>query len=1123
MKTIAKTFAAGLLSVAMLFGAVAPVSAASGLTASQVQSILSLLSSFGADAATIANVQAALNGEATSGTGSSSNSGTGFQWTRNLTIGDTGNDVLELQKFLNSDPATRIASSGVGSPGNETNYYGSLTAAAVAKFQEKYASDILAPLGLSKGTGYFGTSTRAKANALNAGSSSNDNGNNNPPVVSGNGLSVSLAPDSPNGSALVQGQAIAELAKFKFVNQNSTDMKITNLTFNRIGVSNDDTLTDVYLYNGASRLTDSAAVTNSQFSYNEPAGIFTIPAGSSMMISVRSNIAANTNGQQVGAELVSVGASGPLDASVSLPIRGGLQTISAADLATVDFNATTLPTASSADPQTDFTIWQNTVTVGTTDVDFESFTLEQIGSVKPGDITNMRLYVDGKQVGNVVDSTKVVSGDDVIVFDMTSNPVRLATGGRVIKVVGDIVGGSSDTFAFSLRRASDARFVDTELHQPVTATANGSTFTARTATTITVNAGTMSVTKANNSPTDSIATNATNVLLASFEFRASGEDVKVNDLNVKALTTGANGGLENGRIFVNGSQVGSTKDLTEETDVNFTFGSSFIARQGEVEIVDIYADAKTTTGASYSAGDTIQIQLSAGSSNGEGQDSSTSVNVPSSNVTGNTISFASSSLTATKFSGYGDQTLIAGTNNALLGSFTLSAGTAEGVNVNTIEITMSSANAASITDLVLKDHATGAQLGTSKVTPSTSNSFSVNFDIPDSQTKTIDVYGNIKSGADDGDFVASVGTATNATGLVTGNSVSPSAATLQTITFGAGTLSVSVGPDDPNSDNVIAGASKVFVGQFNFAAANSEFAVRELQIKVPNDASTSITNVTLSYINSQGQREEKSQALVLSSGDGTANFTGLDFIIPADDDRNLDVYVGTTLIPSGGKSGAAISVTFDHATEFKAIDSAGTTKLSVGSADVSAGGTFYLRESIPTFGKATAPTATPTAGVALYEFPVTADAAGPVEWKKLTFNVTTNGATLTGFYLREKGESTNINDSTVDANGSGKVVIYAGTQANNDVEQIGAGSTKTYQLYATAVTGWGTSGDSLSINLAEDTSFVANTNANALDSGNNIIWSDRSATSHTTATSDWTNSFQVDDLTGGDAISYSQS
>ena len=73
-------------------------------------------------------------------------------FTRDLDIGAMGEDVRALQQFLNAQ-GFMIAESGVGSPGNETDYFGSLTQTALGEFQA--ANDI------SPAVGYFGPKTRA--------------------------------------------------------------------------------------------------------------------------------------------------------------------------------------------------------------------------------------------------------------------------------------------------------------------------------------------------------------------------------------------------------------------------------------------------------------------------------------------------------------------------------------------------------------------------------------------------------------------------------------------------------------------------------------------------------------------------------------------------------------------------------------------------------------------------------------------------------------------------------------------------------------------------------------------------------------------------------------------------
>lgn len=255
-------------------------------------------------AAQIAQLQAQLAslmgqlGGTTTTTGTTSSTApaacAGISFTRNLTLGSQGTDVQCLQALLNQDPATQVAASGVGSAGNESQYFGGLTKAAVVAFQNKYAAEVLTPVGLTAGTGFVGASTRAKLNAMLVGGTTGTTGETGTtgttgttlpegctstagysPVTgescsststsTGTGLTmtgqegsitVSVNSTPANGVKVYEGDEKVAVYALK-VKATGSDVDVQRVTL-RFGSQPWSTMTNVYLYDGDTQIASSA-------------------------------------------------------------------------------------------------------------------------------------------------------------------------------------------------------------------------------------------------------------------------------------------------------------------------------------------------------------------------------------------------------------------------------------------------------------------------------------------------------------------------------------------------------------------------------------------------------------------------------------------------------------------------------------------------------------------------------------------------------------------------------------------------------------------------------------------------------------------------------------------------
>ena len=683
---------------------------------------------------------------------------TACTFTQNLYLGVSNAQVKCLQQYLNA-AGYPVALSGAGSVGNETNYYGSLTKAAVAKWQ--------AANNVSPAVGYFGAISRAKYSAVAGGAVVVTPPGVTPPAVAG-GLSVGLSATTPAARTIVAGAANMAFGRFTFT-AGSGNVTVNTLKFTRSGISADAELGSGYLYDAdtGDYLAQYSGLGSGVLSFTNASGLFTVNAGQTKNIDLRvdvSSSASNNHTMAWGLNAATDVTSNATSVSGSFPMATNAMTfVTVSDPAIATLTATAVTTGNSVNAGTmGYLAGSFTLKAANSAVLLDRIVLIQNGSlISATDVSNIKLVTTGgQQIGSVLPN---LNSDGKGTFAM-SPAYEIPAGVTIqVNVYADVVAGVNRTLKFNVLNLRDIQARDKTYNVGV----NPSASVAMTSST--VEAGTLTITLDPSSPTGNLAPGQTNVVVTKFKVTAYGEQIKVLFVPFKLVGTAAvtwTAEVDNVYLVDDaGNQIGTTITTPCATDASAacdsgstadtwsntgttaaTFGTSssnlnYLMPANTTRVWSLKLDILSGGVATDLTG-----SLVAGTDNYQGQISLVSTGDTTA-VSGNTLTVQSNPFQAKLNSALGVGNLVKGQSAARIGSFVLSASSAEGINVSTI--TFTSSTTFPVANLMTKIN--GVQFGDVKGSVAASTDYTFSGSSPAAISAggntTVDVYADVLSTA----------------------------------------------------------------------------------------------------------------------------------------------------------------------------------------------------------------------------------------------------------------------------------------------------------------------------------------------------------------------------------------
>jgi len=754
-----------------------------------------------------------------------------YQFERNLRVGNTGADVKALQQTLNANGFTVAAAGQAGSAGMETSYFGNATKNALIKWQEANAAATLAPWGLTSGTGFFGATSRAEMNKCA--------GTPGTPTTPGTGtvsgaVAVSLAQVQPN-NVLVEGSVNATIGNFVFTGNGS----VVSVKLQRTGISNYDTMSNVYLYdtNTGARLTDAGSfLTDGTATFTNGTGLFTV-AGS-RAITVKADIKKPSSGQSVGVSLIGYTVAGNAAAVVS-GVNGPNLPVGSATIVKATLSTTTLVAATVDAGRQNVVFWE-----GKVNTDRDSYMsggiFSFVGSAPYSSFANVKLYVDGVQIGNAM-------GVDAMGRVSFVGSTFLRAGDHTVSLRGDVVSGAGRDYYVRLEDGG-LMFEDSNIRGVYGEVAKDAGFSMRVPAATAVIINSCSSTNCSIFTSDSsfsgvkVVAGSSQQTVGKYTFKAIGEPVKLMSGKLAIVGTTGDVDVRNVSVSVDGVQVvsGKTVKLDGATFVDLTNLGSMIVYMGNTSVIEVKADIVTSTGTVLSSGSlTTKLTLDV-----QGQDSKNTTSWTSA-VDSLPVTVGSMNASFTNNSNFTGSKVPRTLSNVKVGSFILSTGN-EAVRLTGLNFTFAPAvllDLSSVTNLRLMDGATQlwnqSNIG-SGTSPAPVNT-SPYMEIAANSTKTFDVYVDFNNAANTGTLTVTA--AANYQGVISMSSKTDTVTTGQVTTVATPSLSSVAKASTALSDRYVVGGALGNTAVFNLVAGGSSFTTTKMNVAVSDPATVSAVKI----------------------------------------------------------------------------------------------------------------------------------------------------------------------------------------------------------------------------------------------------------------------------------------